>query len=214
MSRGAELDRAVLTAALDLRHPLAFLALGPTLAFGRERGIEINWLPLRAQLLQPPSEPASTDDRGTRHRRHRAYMIQREIFVYAEAQGLVVREPYRAGSTDAAHGAWLWMREQNASALEGFLEDLFRRYWTLELDPADPTALASLVAEHRGDGDAYHAWWDAEGNAALDAVESDLISAGLSQAPSYLVEDEVFRGRQHLPMIAWILDGRDGPVPI
>ena len=43
---------------------------------------------------------------------------------------------------------------------------------------------------------------------------NELRSAGLFQVPAYVVEDEVFYGRQHLPMIGWILDGRSGPVPI
>jgi 2-hydroxychromene-2-carboxylate isomerase len=37
---------------------------------------------------------------------------------------------------------------------------------------------------------------------------------GLFQVPAYLVEEEVFYGRQHLPMIRWILAGRSGPIPI
>jgi hypothetical protein len=37
---------------------------------------------------------------------------------------------------------------------------------------------------------------------------------GVSGVPCYLVEDEVFLGRQHLPMIRWILGGRRGPGPI
>jgi 2-hydroxychromene-2-carboxylate isomerase len=40
------------------------------------------------------------------------------------------------------------------------------------------------------------------------------VNSGWFQAPGFVVEDEVFYGRQHLPMIRWILEGRSGPVPI
>ena len=37
---------------------------------------------------------------------------------------------------------------------------------------------------------------------------------GLARAPTTLIDAEVFVGRQHLPMIRWILAGQDGPPPI
>ena len=41
-----------IAAILDLRHPFAYLALGPTIAFAHEAGVEIDWLPMRSQTLR------------------------------------------------------------------------------------------------------------------------------------------------------------------
>lgn len=214
MSFAADLDRAVLSVALDLRHPLAYLALGPARAFARQRGLVVNWLPLAAQPLHAPSEPGPDDDRGIRHRRHRAHAIGREIETYAGTQGLVLEQPYRAPSPEAAHAAWLWMRAEHPDELEPFLDALFRSYWAVELDPADARAVAEVVRASGGDPDAFQAWQLRDGAAALDSVASELQSFGLFQVPAFVIDDEVFYGRQHLPMIEWILDGRSGPVPI
>ena len=118
MSFGSDLATARLTVVLDIRDPRAFLALAPAIAFGRELGVAINWLPLAAEPLRPPSAPGPDDDRGVRHRRHRAQMIAREIAVYAQSQGLTLEEPYRNAPADAAHQAWLWMRAQARQGLE------------------------------------------------------------------------------------------------
>ena len=91
MKIGADLDASELTVVLDVRHPLAFLALAPAIEFGRELDRTINWLPFAAEPLRPPSASAVDDDRGVRHRRHRARMIAREIAIYAQAQGLTIR---------------------------------------------------------------------------------------------------------------------------
>lgn len=214
MSFAADLDRAVLTIALDVRQPLAYLALGPAIAFGRERGLRINWLPLTAPPLRPPSMPGPDDDRGVRHRRHRAHMIAREIAVYAQARGLTIREPYRDGPPDAAHRAWLWVRARAPGSLEPFLVELFRRYWALELDAGDVAAAAEAVDACGADAAGFLAWAASDGPAAARAVADALAGAGVFQAPAYLVKDQVFSGRQHLPMIRWLLDGGTGPVPI
>ena len=38
-------------------------------------------------------------------------------------------------------------------------------------------------------------------------------AAGVYGVPTYLVEDEMWFGREHLPRVAWILGGRQGPPP-
>ena len=215
MSLHADVEDFPLTLALDLRHPFAYLALGPTRALAQRLGIALNCLPFAAQPLNAPSEPGPDDDRGVLHRRHRAHAIAREIAVYADAQGLVVREPYRSPDPTLAHAAWLWVRDSRLSELDAFLDALFAGYWSVALDLEDLDAMSALVADADAAPDDFQKWWSTgEGRAALEAGEDALRAAGVSQVPASLVEDEVFFGRQHLPMIEWILDGRSGPVPI
>jgi len=221
---GARLDTAKLTVALDLRHPFAFLALEPARELGRELGIEINWLPISAQPLRPPPTARPGDDRGARHKSHRAQMTAREIAIYADAQQRTVLEPYRDGPATAARLAWLWLRERAPRSLDEFLEELFRRYWSLELDADDLGAASQLVGACGGstsdfetsdfETSDFEKWAADAGPKAAAALDEELENAGLFQTPAYLVDDEVFYGRQHLPMIRWILDGRRGPIPI
>jgi 2-hydroxychromene-2-carboxylate isomerase len=210
----AGISKAALCVALDVRHPLAYLALRPAIAFGREAAIDVDLLPFEGQVLRAPSPPRPDDDRGIRHKRYRAHMIAREIAVYAHAAGLVVREPYRDGSPRAAHLAWLWVRAHTPRALPAFLEELFRRYWALELDADDLAGVTGLVRAHGLDPGEFGAWASDEGALEAERVATALREAGIDQAPAYLVEDEVFYGRQHLAMIRWILGGRNGPGPI
>ncbi len=132
-------------APLDIRHPLAYLALRPAIDLGRETAVDIDWLPLPGRSLRMPSTPGADDDRGTRHRRHRAKMIGREMAVYAHASGLTLLEPYRSGPSDAANLAWLWVRAQTPDILPTSLEELFRRYWALEPDATDHADAADML---------------------------------------------------------------------
>jgi len=205
---------AELTVVRDLRHPLADLALHPAIAFARARGLAVDWLPRANEPLRPPSTPTPQDDRGTRHRRHRAHMIAREIAVYAEAQGLVLKEPYRDDPASAAELAWLFVRETAPDRLEPFLVDLFHRSWSLDLDADDHDAVSAVVADAGCDVARFAAWVQTEGPRVAAEVDRRLADAGVFNVPAFLVEDQVFYGRQHLPMIGWLLDGGRGPVPI
>ncbi len=210
----ADLDSAPLTIALDPRNPFCYLALEPAIAFGHSEDVEINWLPTTTPALRAPSLPREVDDRSIRHKRNRAHAIAREIATYADAQGLEIRDPYREPDPSNAQLAWLWVRDRNPAHLPDFLRILFRRYWSADLDPTDLAAIAALVEEFGGDGAEFESWATEDGVSVVTALAESLREVGLFQAPAYLIEDEVFYGRQHLPMIRWILHGRKGRVPI
>lgn len=215
MSLSADIERATLSVLLDVRHPLAALALRPAVDFGASLGIGINWLPLSVRSLRAPTRPEPEDDRGIRHRRFRAQAITREIETYAAVQGLVMREFYRDGSAEAANLGWLWMRHRYPERLVPYLDALFRGYWSLELDVSSPRAIAALLESILGREDTdFEVWAAGEGPGVANALAAELRSHGLFQVPAFVVEEEVFYGRQHLPMIRWLLEGRRGPGPI
>ena len=208
------IDDAPLSVVLDIRHPFAYLALQPAADLADDLGIEINWLPLVVPPLNAPSEPGSDDDRGIRHRRYRAEAIAREIETYAAIQGLVLRDYYRDGNPGAANLGWLWLRERHPDRLHAYLTEVFRAYWAAELDPSSEAAVTAIVDSLGGDAAEFRAWCGDDGPATAEALTEELRERGLYGAPGYILQDEVFLGRQHLPMIRWMLEGRKGPGPI
>ncbi len=230
MSFTGDLGGAKLTVLLDVRNPFSYLALAPAIDFASALAVEIDWLPLEVPPLRAPSralggtakdgkdkrdfKDCKDQERGIRHRRTRARMIAREIDTYAAAQGLVIREPYRSDDPEAANLGWLWVRHHAADRLPDFLRELFRRYWRVELEPGDLDASAALVDAVVGNGAEFKSWAPDEGQGIANALAQELRDFGLFQVPAYVVENEVFYGRQHLPMIRWIIEGRVGRVPI
>jgi len=205
---------APLTVLLDIRSPGAYLALHPAAALGDELGIKIDWLPLRTPPLRAPSEPSPDDDRSVLHRRHRARALAREIEVYGEAQGLVLRAPYRDPDPSAFELGWLWLRARERHRVPDLLREAFRAYWALELDPSSVPAVATAIESVGGDAAGFTAWCATAGPALASRVDSELRARGLSGVPGHLVDGEFFVGRQHGPMIRWILEGRQDPGPI
>jgi 2-hydroxychromene-2-carboxylate isomerase len=199
---------------LDVRNPLSFLALGPAGALARESIVDVDFLPMPDAPLKAPSKPAPGDARGILHRRSRANAIAREISTYAEAQGLVIRDYYRSRDPTPFHVAWLWVRQVDRARLFDFLEEGFRRYWAVDFDPSNAPEVARLVGQMSLDADAFVEWERPQGLAEAEALGQELLESGYTRGPCYVLEDEVFVGRQHLPMIRWIAAGRAGPGPI
>lgn len=210
----ARIEKHSLSVLLDIRQPQAYLALQPAVSLAADCGIEINWLPVAVPPLKAPSEPAAGDDRGVRHRRIRGEAIAREIGTYAEAQGLVLEQYYRDGDAGPFNLSWLWVRERHPSRLFEYLNEAFRAYWAVELDVSDLGAVRGLLDRFGIDGSQLESWKQASGNVIASELASELRDLGVSRAPAYLVEDEIFIGRQHLPMIRWILGGRRGRGPL
>ncbi len=214
MSALSGIDRARLSVLLDLRHPLAYLALHPAIEFANSLAIEINWLPLPTPTLSPPTAPKPNDDRGIRHRRNRARAIAREIETYSRQQGLEIRDYYRQGNADAANLGWLWVRERYRDRLLPYLTELFRLYWSVQLEPSSTDQVATLLDSVNASGASFRNWCIEEGPGTAVALADELRELGMFQVPTFIVDDEVFIGRQHLPMIRWVLEGRTGPIPI
>ncbi len=199
---------------LDLRQPQAYLALPPALELLREFGARACILPFEGKALLAPTEPGPDDDRGKVHRRSRAQMLAREVSVYAEAQGLHIEKPYRSGPSAAAGLAWLWVMETQPERLPDFLRRVFEQYWRAELDANNPADLRRVLDALHIDAAGIDAWSQRTGAARLEALGAELRTAGVFQAPAYLLGEELFIGRQHLPMIRWKLGGCTGKPPI
>lgn len=89
------------------------------------------------------------------------------------------------------------------------------RYWREELDIEDESALHSLLAEIGASVDGFAAFVHEQGRAELDRLQSESISAGIFEVPTYLLNVDKYVGRQHLPLIralfirmGWQVDGR------
>ena len=200
-----------LTVAIDIKSPECYLALAPTRALVRECGVEVDWLPV---VTSPPRPAPDGDDRGAHHKRHRVAYRAMDLARYARAAGLTIREPDRTPDSTLAGMAMLAAKARSHRALQGFLDRTFERYWKAGLDLEDRDALRAILEEVGVAGPFDDASGPSAARAEFAALQASLAAAGIFNAPTYLVEDEIFLGRAHLPMIRWILEGRVGPGPI
>lgn len=205
---------AIPTICIDFKNPKAYLALQPTYALEVELGIDFDWLPLIVSSLSRPHGVRADEDRGTRHRRMRAEYYEYDLRRYARIWGLHLGDLYRTPDTTVASIGLLWVNERSPSIRRAYVDAVFARYWSEQLNIEDHAAIGALLGDIGADRDGWDAYLSGPGRAALALTSARLREAGVFDVPGYIVDNEIFFGRQHLPMIRWILGGRLGEAPI
>lgn len=205
---------AQLSVCIDFKSPESYLAKDPTYALADELQLAIDWLPLVVAPATEPKAVAADDDRGTRHRRMRAQYFERDIQRYARHRGLEIRDIYRSSDSSMAAIGLLWVKNASRARLRDYIDRVFERFWKHELDIEDAASIAGILEEIGVEAEGFGEHLMGEGKDALEQVQGALRTAGLFNVPGYVVDGEIFFGRQHLPMIRWLLTGEQGDPPI
>ena len=208
-----------LIAYMDFKSPYAYLAKDPTWQLEDDFGIAIDWRPL---TLNIPSflGSAKVNETGKVVEENRtprqwegvryAYMDAKR---YARLNNILIYGPRKIWDSSLAGIGMLWTERSGRKVLKRYVDIAYERFWRRELDIEDETVVAGVVAEAGGDEQGYLAFLNGEGRPEHDALQAQLHDAGIFGVPSYVIDGEVFFGREHLPAVRWLLGGRQGPPP-
>jgi 2-hydroxychromene-2-carboxylate isomerase len=133
---------------------------------------------------------------------------------YANLTGKTVRGTVKIWDSSLAGIAMLWAKRQGADAFDRFIDTVYPPFWRRELDIEQVEVLESVLAESGAEVEGFRAWAEAPGRAEHDAVNDAAFDAGVYGVPTYLVRDEMWFGREHLPRVAWLLGDERGAPPI
>ncbi len=144
----------------------------------------------------------------------RAQYYESDLRRYARIRGLDLGDLYRNPDTTIASIGLLWVNERSPAIRRAYVDTVFARYWAEQLNIEDQAAIGALLGGVGADVVGWDAYVNGPGRQALELSSARLREAGLFDVPGYIVDNEIFFGRQHLPMIGWILGGRLGEAPI
>ena len=204
---------------LDFKSPYAYLAKDPSWQLEHDFDIAIDWRPL---TLDIPSflGSAKVNDAGRVVEENRtpgqwqgvryAYMDAKR---YARLKNILIYGPQKIWDSSLASIGMQWAKQAGRGVLRAYMDIVYERFWRRELDIEDAVVVAAAVAEAGGDGQEYLDYLAGEGRAEHDVLQARLHDAGVFGVPSYVLDGEVFFGREHLPAVRWILGGRRGPAP-
>jgi 2-hydroxychromene-2-carboxylate isomerase len=203
---------------VDLKSPYAFLAIGPTRELAASLGIAVDWRPLSLDIPSfagsarlDPNDGVAESQRSSAQWTwvKYAYMDARR---YARVRGLALRGTVKIWDTTLAGIGMLWAKAQGDQVLAGYLDLTFEPFWKRELDAESPAVIGSVLRSAGADVDGFAAYAESA-RADYLAQQSVIFDAGIFGVPGYVVDGEYYWGREHLPRIRWILEGRRGPSP-
>ncbi|MCP5060144.1 MAG: 2-hydroxychromene-2-carboxylate isomerase [bacterium] len=210
---------AALAVYIDMKSPYAFIAIEPTRAMAAAAGVSIDWRPF---TLDIPSflGSARLDKKGKVESSQRtpsqwswvryAYQDARR---YAKLRDKTLRGTEKIWDSSLAGIAMLWAKQQGSECFDRFVDEAYERFWRRDLDIEDLDVLEAALAGIGADVGGFRAYARGAGRDAHDQLNEAAFDAGVFGVPSYLVADEMWFGREHLPRVAWLLRGSVGPSP-
>ncbi len=195
----------------DYKSPYAYLAKDLAYALEAEFPGRLEWLPY---VLDIPSYlgSAELDAEGRVARAERnAHQWRRVRYSYmdcrreARKRGLTILGTRKIWDSAPAAIAMLFAKRQGDAVFRGYHDRVFDRFWKRELDIEDAGVLLAVLAEAGADTGGFPDFLAEEGPRELDAIHQAAHEAGVFGVPSFVVDGELFWGREHLPAIRDIL---------
>ena len=203
-------ERRTVIIYTDYKSPYAYLA--KNLAYGLERdsNIRLDWRPY---ILDIPSflSSATVDASGQVLEESRnAHQWRRVRYSYmdcrrqAQKQGLTIRGTQKIWDSSLAAAGMLFAQRAGDIVFRRYHDTVFERFWRRDLDIESPDAIAAVLSETGAQG----AGFAAEAGtlrAEVAAISRVAEAKGVFGVPTFVVADEIFWGREHLPDIRELL---------
>jgi len=201
-----------LTLYIDYKSPYAYLAKDLAYDLARDIDVAIDWLPY---TLDVPAflGSAIVDADGTVLEQNRnAHQWRRVRYAYMDARreanrrGLTLRGPRKVFDSSVANIGLLFAKRQDV--FRAYNDAVFARFWTRELDIEDRAAMTAVLRNVGADVTGFDAFVDGEGRSQLLRIQADAETAGVFGVPTFVLDGELFWGREHLPRLREILTAR------
>ncbi len=208
-----------LTVYIDFKSPYAYLSIEPTRQLARELRLEIDWLPF---VLDIPSYLGSArlDGSGAVAQQSRsedqwskvkyAYYDCRR---YANLRGMTLRGTVKIWDTNLAAIGMLWARQQGDAILQRYIDGIYVPFWQRELDVEDVAVIEGVLAAAGADTTGFGEYVLGSGARENERIQTEAFDRGIFGVPTYVVGDQMYFGREHLPRIRWQLQGGAGDPP-
>ena len=199
-----------ITVYTDYKSPYAYLAKDLEYELDRDFPVRLEWRPY---VLDIPSflGSARLDAEGhVLEAERNAHQWRRVRYSYmdcrrqARKRGLVIRGPQKIWDSSLAAAGMLHAQRAGDEVFRRYHDIVFERFWKRELDIEDVAVIAAVLAESGADGATFAAHAQ-EGRDEVAAISREAEAKGVFGVPSFVVDDELFWGREHLPDIRAML---------
>jgi 2-hydroxychromene-2-carboxylate isomerase len=207
-------EKPVVSIYIDFKSPYAYLAKDPARDLERDFDISLDWLPY---ILDIPSYLGSArlDSNGRVLEENRnAHQWRRVRYSYmdcrrqARKRGLVIRGMQKIWDSTLAAAGLLYAKRHGAAPLHRYIDITFERFWKRDLDIEDPVVIESVLSESGADTNAA-AYLAGDGPNEVARISRKAEDKGVFGVPSFIIDDELMWGREHLPEIREMLGAQN-----
>ncbi|HEX3400969.1 MAG TPA: DsbA family protein [Acetobacteraceae bacterium] len=199
-----------ITVYTDYKSPYAYLAKDLAYQLELDLGVQLVWLPY---VLNIPnflgSARVDADGRVLEENRS-AHQWRRVKYSYmdcrrqARKRGLVIRGTQKIWDSSLALAGMLYAQQAGDAVFRRYHDTVSERFWRRELDIEDMAVVAAVLAESGADARGF-ADYAQGGRDAVAEISRAAEEIGVFGVPTFVVDDELFWGSEHLPDIRAML---------
>ena len=204
-------ERRTVTVYFDYKSPYAFLAKDLAYELQRDFPVEVDWLPYTLDIPSFLGSARVEDSGRVVEELRNAHQWRRVRYSYmdcrrqARKRGLVIRGPQKIWDSTLASRGMLYAKRQGDAILRRYHDAVFERFWKRELDIEDPDVICAVLAEAGADTAGFSTYLMGEGREELERICRAAEAIGVFGVPTFVLDGELFWGREHLPDIREIL---------
>lgn len=193
----------------DYKSPYAYLAQEELLRFHKDNNQDVEWLPytldipsfLGAAALDESGEDLTKTRNPHQWRRVRySYMDCRRE---ANRRGLTLRGPQKVFDSSIAHIGFLYAK-QNGD-FKNYHNSVYEQFWQRKLNIEDPAEIIATLERCAIDASNFLDFLHGQGRTDLLEIQQQAEAKGVFGVPSYLVDEELFWGQEHIAHIRSLL---------
>ncbi|PPR27911.1 MAG: 2-hydroxychromene-2-carboxylate isomerase [Alphaproteobacteria bacterium MarineAlpha9_Bin1] len=207
------MNKRKITIYIDFKSPYTYLSISPIKKLAKELNIKIDWLPYVLDIPEYLGS-AKVDNKGkvlessrNDHQWRRVRYSYMDCRRYANLRKMTVLGPQKIWNTKLVSIALLWVKKQNSLLIEDFIDHIFVNFWKRELDIENFDIVETIIEKCGISQSGFKEWKKNTGKNELDAIMNEAHEKGVFGVPSYIIEDELFWGREQIPMIKARLTG-------
>jgi 2-hydroxychromene-2-carboxylate isomerase len=196
----------LITVYSDYKSPYAYLAKDPVYELAEQCSATVEWKPY---VLDIPRYLGSArvdaagkvvEEERTAHQWRRVRYSYMDCRRQARKQGLTIRGPQKIWDSTLSAAGMLFAQRAGSTIFRRFHDTVFEQFWRRDLDIESVSAIASVLRDAGADASTFPEWVET-GRAEVARIVGEAEARGVFGVPSFIVDGELFWGREHLPDI-------------
>lgn len=190
---------------IDYKSPYAYLAVEPSWDLERDFDVSLNWLPYTLDIpdylggAKVDEQGNVIEDNRSPHQWRRVRYSYMDVRRYANLRGITVRGTQKIWDSSLAGIGMLYAKQQ--SVVRAYNDIVYERFWRRELDIEDPAVVEAVLQEAGADTSGFREYVEGDGRTEHDRIRAEAEERGVFGVPTYIIDDELYWGREHLALI-------------
>jgi 2-hydroxychromene-2-carboxylate isomerase len=198
-------EQRALTVYSDYKSPYAYLAKDMVYDLAARHAVEVVWMPYILDIPQFLGSARVGSDGEVLEEHRNAHQWRRVRYSYmdcrrqARKRGLIIRGTQKIWDSTLAAAGMLFARHTGPAAFRRYHDTVFDRFWRRELDIESVDVITDVLRGCGVEGD-FSAWVE-PGRAEVAEISRNAEGHGVFGVPSFVLDGELYWGREHLPDI-------------